>query len=308
MRANNSTKRSVRQWLIVSLTLFMSVILSLSCDKKEETEIADPGPADYLAESFETGHKRSSEIRTFIGQDLYELINGGAEVYHLYQFVDVANAYYKAGEVEITADIYRFGNPDMAWGLFSTLRPTQPETASLGVESFKSPVSTNFVKGQFMVRVTGFEPDDATAEATLQLAQLLEKKIKGTTAKPELLGLFPTEGKLPFTEKMIAIDYMGRAGVNEVYTTDFLLDGETVTFFVAEDISGGKYLAWSSQLETEGSLAKADGFSFDADYSFVASTSFYGDIVAGLKNGKLCGMLEYKKSHKEILTAWINSL
>lgn len=294
--------------ITVGLFGLLLAVVSLSCSKETETKTAEPGPAEYLAESFETGHKRSSEVLTFVGQDLYELINGGAEVYRLYQFVDVANAYYKLGETEITADVYRFSNADMAYGLFSTLRPTDPETASLGVESFKSPMSVRFVKGQFMVRVTGFEPDDATANATLKLAQAIEQNIKGTTTLPALFRLLPEQNRIRHTEKVIAMNFMGRSGVTEVYSQDYFIDDETITFFIAEDLSGGKFAAWKTALESGGGLLKPAEFGYDENYSFITTSSFYGDIVVGLKNGRLCGLVGYQEKHEQVLIDWLGTL
>jgi hypothetical protein len=72
----------------------------------------------------------------FVGDSLWEYINGGAELYHTYEFVDVATAYYLQDSTEIVVDIYRFATPDDAYGMYTQLRPGGPGTMNYGIEGF----------------------------------------------------------------------------------------------------------------------------------------------------------------------------
>lgn len=306
MNRTDPTRQALR--LSFALVITLATLFSCSNETKEaKTELA---PADLLMESFPTAeHTRSSTVRTFAGQDLYELINGGAELFHRYQFVEVANAYYTTGATEMAADIFEFAGADLAYGLFSTLRPMETESAGLGVESVRSATSVLFVKGKFIVRVTGFEETEESAKAVLNLSLAIEPSIPGTNDLPELFKLFPVDHRLPGTNKIIAVDFLGRKGLPNIYTTDYLIDDEQITLFIADDLSGGKFLSLKTHVETApAAKTSLPELPYDKDLSLILGSSYYGNIVAGLKNGKLCGMTGYQEKHKQALSDWLKTL
>ncbi len=74
-----------------STVILYAVIVS--CGGNAEQESATESAVDLMPEKIaETQLSRSSEPRLFVGDSLWEYINGGAEVYHTYDFVDVATA------------------------------------------------------------------------------------------------------------------------------------------------------------------------------------------------------------------------
>ena len=259
---------------------------------------------DFLTEKV-NDVSRSSEVSLYEGQSLWEYIDGGAEVYHQYGFVEVATAYYKLGEAEITADIYLFDSPAHAFGLLSTLMPPEPQLVEFGALGFKSPTSIDFIKGPYLVRLTGYDESEQTGSAIQTLAESLAVRVPGTAELPAELTSFPDSGRVAASEKLLARSYLGQAFLTEVYAVDYTLDGDRFTLFMSDDTSGEKFLQWSAAVGDRAGIA--EGLPYDGGRSFKTVNSYYGEIVAGLKAGRLMGVVGYTGRLQGFVTDWLNS-
>ena len=291
------------------LGLLMAGVIILSCTGQKESAVGS-GIAAYLPVQLDqSGITRVGEVRVFVGDSLYEYINGGAEMYHRYGFVEVATAYYQQGKSELVADIYRFADPDYAFGMFSTLRPAQPETVPLGVEGFTAEPTVFFVKGKFMATVLGYDQSPATISAVRMAAEALERILPGTTDWPAMFSLFPQNGRIAGTQRIHAESYLGQASLSDMYTLDCFSGSDTLTFFLTDDESGEKFARWSGQAGVgKTSMPGWVDCPYDNGNYFIVSNNYYGLIVAGLKGGRLLGIVGYDEKHEKMLIAWVNSL
>ena len=289
--------------------LTLLVIVTVGCGGGEQpTDRFAPG--NFLPREFaDAAVRRSSEIQTFYGDSLWEYINGGAELYHRYNFVEVATVDYKTETIEITVDIYRFDNAVNAYGLYSMIRPQKAGLLSLGVEGFASAGSLQFVKGEYFVNLIGYNESDATNHALAQAAQELNKLIPGTTSRPDAFDLFPEDKALCATDRYLAESFLGIGFLTHVFSQDYLLDADTVTLFLSQDEPSAKLLEWSKHAAESGKLdLAASDFPFDDGKAFITYDAYYGKIIAGLRKGKLVGMVGYSERLRHYLIDWLESL
>jgi hypothetical protein len=297
----------MKRILFLSMIIVMALSLFLACSKKKQEEVFRA--AQFLPEKIAAaGIERSSEVKTYIGNDLWQYIDGGAELYHLYNFQEVSTADYKGGNAEFVADIYRFDNGTDAFGLYSMLRPPQPTIALLGTEGFASPAGLVFVKGAFVVRIMGYEENEAADRVLTSLGQEINRLIPASGNRPNAFLLFPVKNSLGATDKYFSQSFLGQKSLSRFYCEDYLLDVDTVTLFLSSDESGEKFLNWK---EYAVSLSKIqnppDSLSYDSSKSFLIEDSFNGPTVVGLKKGKILGMIRYRESHRKFLSDWLNS-
>jgi hypothetical protein len=289
--------------------LILLVIVVIGCGGGEQpTERL--APENFLPGEFtDTKAQRSSEIRSFYDDSLWQYINGGAELYHRYNFVEVATADYKTGTTEFTVDIYRFNNPLNAYGLYSMIRPNRAQLLSLGVEGFFSAGSLQFVKGEYLVNLIGYDESNATNFALAQAAEELNKLISGTTDRPGTFDLFPEDKALRATDRYWAESFLGIGFLTYVYSQDYLLDADTITLFFSVDMPHAKLLEWSKHAAENGTIELVTSdFPFDNDKAFGTYDAYYGKIIAGLRKGKLVGMVGHSERHREFLVEWLKSL
>jgi hypothetical protein len=299
----------MKKYEVLVLSIIFSVVLIMACGGSKKAP-GDLRAANYFPQKIEPFDiERKSEIRTFVGDSLYEYINGGAEIYHLYDFIEVATADYRCKQTEIVVDIYRFDNADDAYGLYSMIRPNDPRIVQFGVEGFVSTLSLDFVKGSFLVRLVGYDESSKTELVIDNLAKRLNELIPGTTNPPAMFSLLPLENKIRATDKYYSGSFLGRKFMTCVYSQDYILEGDTLTLFLTADDSDNKFRQWSEIAVTDDKIRNAlKGLSYDDENVFMIIDNYYGKIVAGLKSGRLLGVVNYNEKHKAFLTVWLNSL
>lgn len=292
-----------------ALILGLALTFVAGCGEKKEAEPeTKSGTAAYLGEEI-AGAERNSSVDTYVGESLYKYIDGGAELYHAYGFVEVSTASYQGKSGEFVLDLYQFKDPVSAYGLYSMVRPDGATTLPLGVEGFATGTTLDFVKGAFLVRFTAFEETPGLSEELLKHGHAMEAAIPGTTNIPATFALFPVEDRLPATEKIFAESFLGRQPLSNVYTVEYLNGDDTLTLFFTDDISHEKFTRWQSELaDADVTKEVPASLSFDEGLGFVTEDSYYGRIVAGLKAGRLAGAVGAELTSDDFISSWINSL
>ena len=245
---------------------------------------------------------RAPEIQHFAGDSLYDYIDGAAEMYHKYEFVEVVAAEYRLGERVITADIYSFRRPDRSFGMYATLRPDGPDTLALGIEGFAFGPNLVFVKGAYVVNVYGYEDTDETVADTRAIAAAIEQRLVGTTRKPEMFSHFPQSRRIEFTEKIFAEAFLGQDFLRDIYTIDLSddLSGRApARFFLAEDESRRMFDAWRESAARGGtSIRVLSGMQLPAGWvggeCLVLEDHSYGVVLVAWDSGKMFGVVGYR--------------
>ncbi len=153
------------------------VLLIVACGGKNQ-QSAGTNTIDLLPGNIDSlGITRISEPRLYVGDSLWEYIDGGAELYHAHNFVDVATADYICDSIELTIDIYSFENSDDAFGLYSVLRPPEASIVNIGIEGFVTINTLDFVKGRYLVRLVGFDESRKTRDAIDKFAPVLNNLV-----------------------------------------------------------------------------------------------------------------------------------
>jgi hypothetical protein len=292
---------------VIFVFVFTMALILASCGGQKAEQGKDT--SECLAVSFqEIGAQRTSEPKIYAGESLWEYINGGAEIYHQYNFEEVAMAYYEIDSEEIVADIYKFSGSENAYGLYTTVRPDNPVIESLGIGGFASSNSLTFVKGEFVVRLTSMAAGEGVENLLLEMGQLLESCLSGTADRPIHFANFPENGAIDHTDKYFSASFQGQAFLTEFFVQNYQLDGDTVTLFMSLSDAQSKLSQWQEAVTMMG----AEPIEFEnapfAEGQYLATETFYGIVLAGLKNDRLVGMINYSDRHRQFLAEWVNSL
>ncbi|MFH2035909.1 MAG: DUF6599 family protein [Candidatus Zixiibacteriota bacterium] len=289
---------------LIFLSMLLAIVIGCGSEKK-----ADTTPSFYPELFDKIGMERSSEIRTFKDNSLWEYIDGGAEIYLAYNFIQVITADYKKDKVEIVADIYQFKTDPDAYGLYSVFRPPDANIIKLGVEGFVAPATINFVKGSYLVRLTGYDDTEEGSLALINLAEELAKLVPGGTEIPPAYSLFPPENRVSNTTQYYSESFSGQKFLTEVYSIDYKIGEDSVTLFLLSDSTGHKYAEWLAYSEKiDKKKAGPKNVVFDENYSFIYVDSYYGEILIGLKSGRLAGIINFKNEQIEFINHWLESL
>ena len=142
----------------------------------------------YLPEKSELGEwKPMGDPQTAEGEDLFLLINGGAEIYYEYGFKRaVIQSYTTEKDKSINLEMYEMEDPAAAYGVYTFKTSDRGEPVSIGQEALQEDYYLNFWKGNFLVTLIGFDTDEDTKAGLMMMARAIEAKIADVGQKPVL--------------------------------------------------------------------------------------------------------------------------
>jgi len=152
-----------------------------------------PDPASLLPGRV-LGYVPQEKDGVYTADTLYELLDGGAEVYRSFHVRRVVSRRYgKPGAPDILADLFDMGSSRDAFGAYHhDIRDGRDATA--GTESDMAGSSLSLWKDRYFVSLVALSDSPETRQAVLELGREIAAKIRGTGERPEILRLLPRAG------------------------------------------------------------------------------------------------------------------
>ena len=169
----------------------------------------------------------------FYFSNLYEYIDGGAEAYHRYGMVALVHQEYRAGDTDVTVDIYDMGNPLRAFGIYSAERSPRYHFVPVGAEGYSSEGMLNFVQGAYYVKLLGFSNSGESAAILDGAAQAISAKIGGSRSLPRPVPWLPLNGLVKHSERYILKAPLGFEFLSPAVTAVYRINGNDTTLLVS---------------------------------------------------------------------------
>jgi len=148
----------------------------------------------------------------YVGDDLFNLINGGAELYHEYGFVEVLAAdLLISGDNPVKVEIYDMGSPEAAWGIYSMTATSAAKIFNAGSDGRQGLGFAQFVKGNHMVYMYY---DEIAESEILDIASCIAKNIEHESPRPDIMSIVGEGRKGP--EKLVYFE--GNLGLSGIYS------------------------------------------------------------------------------------------
>jgi hypothetical protein len=171
------------------------------------TAVVEPGAEQpqiqklthYLPATGDVGEwKVAGTAQTYVGENLYAYINGGAVIYYEYGFKQVmVQRYAHSDGRTITLEIYEMKSPASAYGIYTFKTRGDSQAIAVGSEALRGDYYANFWKARFVVTLIASDSKEETIEQMLALAQVVDARIKQEAARPLLVDLLPREMSEP---------------------------------------------------------------------------------------------------------------
>lgn len=162
-----------RSKLILAAGLFLLLFISLGMSipavvGEDLLALTDPPAGWTVAEP-----ARSAE-----GQELFTVINGGAELYVRLGFARAVFASYQnpAGK-SINLEIYQMKTAKFAHEVYTHKVGANGRPADFGTAAFFEDYYLNFYKGPFQVTISGYDTDKQTVAGIFTLAGLVDQRL-----------------------------------------------------------------------------------------------------------------------------------
>lgn len=163
------------------------------------------------------GWKISQQPKTYTGDQLFELIDGGADIYLEYGFLQVISVQYTDPSLNnIQVEIYEMSDDDAAYGIFSITQQMSVWSQEFGEISAVSDDYISFLKSRYYISISWSSRQRIEKPLLTRLANLIAEKIPGIGDKPELLRDFndPEDN-----QKIIYLK--GNLGLSNFYYFDY---------------------------------------------------------------------------------------
>jgi hypothetical protein len=254
----------------------------------------EPGLARLLPTEIR-GWKAQSPDGIYNSENLYDYIDGAAEVYRSFNVQTVvARRYAKEGAAEIVADLFDMGSSQDAFGAYHH-DVREGAEAGIGQDSEHMTGYLSFWKGRYFVSILTFDETEESKLAMLDLGKAIAAGIADEGTAPDLVKLLPEEGRLSShvhyfhnhlclnahyylaDENLLKLD-MDAEGIMARYRPVAVAAGEEVDYFVFVLI---RYP--SAEKAKEAYRSFLDGYLPDADVEGAAQTENSKWAVARLK-------------------------
>jgi len=131
------------------------------------------------------------EAKVFTEENLFDYIDGGAEIYLSYDFQRLMVQEYLSGENSIIVEIIEMGSSEDAFGIFSLNQ--EGEILSIGQGASYGFGILCFWKDLYFVRIVDMEDKDTRKDFILNLGKEIAQKIENEGQLPQLVNRISQE-------------------------------------------------------------------------------------------------------------------
>ena len=183
------------------------------------------------------GWKQSDEIQIFSRANLYDYIDGGADLYLKYDFQELKVAEYQNDrKASVTIEVYRHKTPVHAFGIYSQERLSNANYLEVGAQGYSEKGVLNFLAADCYVKMSSVDVGPEEQAVLLAFAKKVVENLGGKGSLPSILSSFPREGEKKNSEKFISREFLGYSFFHSAFTADYELSGKKFKLFVIEGI------------------------------------------------------------------------
>jgi hypothetical protein len=240
-------------------------------------------------------------------ESLYQYIDGGADIYLLYDFKKLLHQDFKSGGAELTVDIYEMDKAEDAFGIYAAERSPGYKFISIGAEGYRDKGILNFLQDHCYLKLSG---SGANADGLLdQFARLLSGRIGGTRTLPALLEKLPREHRVAHSEQYMTKDPLGHAFLAPAYVVAYAQGKQESKLVVSVANNAQDAKLRSEQLakhfKESGECASAPEL---GEGGIRAKNSYEGRIIARTQRRYVIALLNPPENGAEILKTVARSL
>ena len=145
----------------------------------------------------------SEKAATYADKQLYDYINGGAEIYYEYGFTAVVTQEFFYEDQSLVVEIYQMSDAAAAFGIYSINRDSAKPAPPIGDDATLFDYHLTFWQDKYYVVIMGYSSDEKTREILKKFAEVVSKKISTHAQMPSLISRLPGENRVPRSERWV---------------------------------------------------------------------------------------------------------
>jgi hypothetical protein len=198
--------------------------------------LAGPDVKKLLPDSSATGNWQLKGEHFHTPDDLYNYINGAADLFLSYGFVELAGGTYRYGSDKqgtVIVDIYDMKTKLNAFGIFQSKKDPEVELLDIGAGAIGGEKYVFFYKDRFYIEIQAFVPSEKGSSAALKMAREVESKIPEDASPPAELIYLPQVDQVSGSVLYITGGILGHGFLDRGLLCEYRVSDEVVKAFIA---------------------------------------------------------------------------
>jgi len=248
------------------------------------------------------GWKPMDRASTYTSEDLWNAINGAADLHLDYGFEELLIQKYHNGDRKIELEIFNQGNCINAFGIYRRELPPTAAVVDIGGEAaIRPPYTCMMFKGDNLVRVK-MVSGEMNVPLCKELLGGVAKSLSGKDGLPAELAVLPRIGLKAGSEGYTAINYLGISDLPKVLHVKYRLKGkENIEVFkIVQNDSDALNASWKKIEANWNPFKKRFKKPSDAYYREIP---YRGSVVALRDGAGIWGMVA--TGDPETLLGWL---
>ena len=250
--------------------------------------LASPASAQDSSSSFPSfrGWTIAEDETVYNPNNLWDIIDGAADLFLEYGFVDLhIGRYQKGNDSEIRVELYRFDSEVDAFGMYSQERNPEYAFIDIGVQAYREEGVLNFLTGSYYVKIMTQVRGQEALNAMTAIAKSLDSRLKQRNTFPEILNLLPAQQKLLNSEQYIAKNFLGYAFFRQAYVARYGTGKPFRIFLIAADSTAAAESAFGEFIKTSPGgttdTSRVERYSVRDQYNGPIEIVRRGNFIAG---------------------------
>jgi hypothetical protein len=252
-----------------------------------------------------SGYKKILNYPVFVPENLWDFINGAADTYLSYGFIDLHVVEYKKGKNVIKAEIYRHTDNTTAFGIYSTERSPSFRFLNLGTQGYIADASINFFKGNYYVKIKTFSKSEKTIQTAESLAVRISDMLDGDSKMPSVLSRFPEIGRKINEETFINESVLGHKFLNKAFKATYEKGPDVFSIYIMERNSADDA---SKQVETYMTAAGMDSEESGSSGKYVLKDGYNGNVFLAWKDNIIVIISGLSKDQSDIADQYTSEI
>jgi len=243
---------------------------------------------------------------SYYPENLFEYINGAAEIYLAYEFKEliVVQQQKDQSEKNVAVEIYDMGNETNAFGIYSAERYPDNRFIKIGLQGYLEEGTLNFLVDRYYVKLLCFECEDQSEEVLKAFSQKIVERVGQSGNLPLLLKAFPSKGLESNSENFVLRNFMGYSFLHNGYAAKYKLNDLEFDCFIAE----GKDDADATEMLKKYLEAKKSQNVQKIDSGYQIKDKYYHNIYMSKVGNRICGVIKIKDGSELLGLEYLNSL
>jgi len=184
------------------------------------------------------GWKQTGKVKKYNPANLWEYINGAADMFLDYGFQELAASDLESGSIVVTANIYNMGSPLNAFGMYRTESQDTPEIIE---PSFRGvlfpPYQCLLVKGQYYIKIDAYE-GEISEKLGKKLVAAVAQGIDTEGGLPSEFSLLPEKNRTQGSEGYKKSSFLGMSYFTNAVYAGYSRKKQQYTLFCLLDTDG----------------------------------------------------------------------